>query len=181
MSLLKIKTKPLKYEIIVQRARVERVSDNLKTKVSRIHPSIKKVFSKKPQNNLNNHLNGRVDVSFIRVRPSSNSNISSLNSASSNYTSVSSNSNGNVNGELHQLKYQKIFDNPNSKMVFLPDVGPQVSYHSNVNILPAMGNNHKWEFPYKPTTVYHPGSIKFEITQYPSITMEYIPNMLSEE
>lgn len=184
MSLLKIKTKPLKYEIIVQRARVEHVNDNLKTKVSRIRPSIKKVFNKKPQNNLNSNLNRRVDVSSIRVRAasSSSSNISLLNSLPSNYSTVTSNgANVNINGELNQLKQQKIFDNPNSKMVFLPNVGPQVSYNDHVHTLPYIGNNYKWEFPYKPTTVYHPGSIKFEITQYPSITMEYVPNMLSEE
>lgn len=178
MSLLKIKTKPLKYEIIVKRARVEHINDNMKPRVSKRRPSANKIFNKNSSNNLNNNLYKRVDVSSIRVRSLSvSNNATSLNSLPSNYSSVSSNN--NVNGELNQLKYEKIFDNPNSKMVFLPNVGPQVSY--NANTLHAMCNNYKWEFTQKPTTVYHPGSIKFEITQYPSITMEYIPNMLSEE
>lgn len=181
MSLLKIKTKPLKYEIIVKRARVEHVNDNLKTKVSRKRPPVNKIFAKKSQNNLNNNIYKRVDISSIKVKSISNE-VNSLDPLASNYSSISSSiAKANVSGELNQLKYQKIFDNPNSKMVFLPNVGPQVSYNSHAHTLPSIGNNYKWEFMQKPTTVYHPGSIKFEITQYPSITMEYMPNTLSEE
>lgn len=180
MSLLKIKTKPLKYEIIVKRARVEHVNDNTKTRVSRKSPSVNNVFKKNKQSHLTNNLSKRVDISSIRVRTAASSNVSSINSLPSNYSSVTTGkSSVGINEELNELKYQKIFDNPNSKMVFLPNVGPQVSYNSHT--LHNMGNHYKWEFPYKPTTVYHPGSIKFEITQYPSITMEYIPNILSEE
>ncbi|MGL5973278.1 MAG: DUF6470 family protein [Oscillospiraceae bacterium] len=178
MQLIKITTKQVKYEMVVNRAKLESEYEKPSSQVTKnggqfdmksknIKVKIDSYESRKSMGILN---------SIDAAKNAAQIGKAAGHEAVAKYVDI-----GNQMAQIHKgakisdIMYDKLFKTSTTKMVFLPSVGPQISWDPNqlsIDYKPV-----KLDFKWSTQPVqskYVPGSIEFNITQHPSVEIEYI-------
>lgn len=182
MQLIKITTKQIKYEMVVNRPKLKYNPDVVKQKVSKQGGNVS-MKSKNIKVNIDSYQSRRNlgysnNIDF--AKDSAQIGRQAISNATIDYVDI-----GNQMAQIHKdanipdIMYSKLLKTPASQVSNMQDFAPRISWKPNelkINYEPVK-LNFDWKMPTKLQLEFIPGSIEFNILQYPSVEVEYVGGM----
>ncbi len=178
MQLIRIKTTPIEYQIKVQKAELKMDPKLPKSEYQRTPAKMeirqKNISMRMDSTAMRESLGIKTSETAARDRDADGA--VAIKRATEEYVQIGNEMAKAYKGaSIPDIMYNKLFQQPTTHQVFLPSVGPQISWDPaqlDLNYTPAK-MDYKWDVG-KAQFEYVPGSISVDITQYPSIEFEYL-------
>jgi hypothetical protein len=178
MQLLRITSIPLKYTVKTESPRLELQQPRPHIDMDRRSAQLR-LRSKNIQVRLDTY-EARSSLGLKSVfdarKESAQKGLEAVSKAAAQYTEM-----GNMMAKIYDgvripdIMYDRLFKQPTTSMIFLPSVGPQISWSENKLDVDYDAGYLKMDTNYRPVDMrYVPGDISIEIQQYNKLEIDYL-------